>query len=619
MMKSPLLLTAITIAIVIAKVCYFRYELFNDLSLIGLLSESILWLLPYFFIFLLFKKNPIPFMIVISLLSSVLMLMITWYERYFLIVPSYFDLSQTGQASSIVEILPYLYAFSDVIFFIDTLILIVAFVVFRKSETLSVPRVNIVMVSVLLLVTIIIQSNAFNNTIYDVSATSKEYGYLNTQITQMMNRNMSQNITVTQMGENDFDYENLIELKNNEYVPDIEHTSFGLAKDRHLFVIQVESLQEFVVGQEINNQEITPNINKLLGESTEFTNVFQQIGAGNTSDSEWLLHTSLYPKGMEATVNFLNGKPMPSMVNYLNRADYRSMTFHADEIEYWNRDVLYPVLGFQKAFTENEIPNEDVIGFGPSDSVLFDFVTEQVKEKVKADERMYANIMTLTSHTPFEMPKKDEFLNLPKKYEDTYVGNYLQSVRYTDEQIGRFVQNLKDLGIYDESVIVVFGDHSGLHGRPMTPKDNEFMGSLLGHQYSLKDRFTIPFIVTVPGVFKNHTINTNLGGQVDMMPTLLNLLGIEIKTPIMGQNLFHYKNNLLTMRYYLPGGSFINNENFYIAENARFPKRFYNLEDMKRTDLDLPYILQNTEDMQELLNLSDSLLIPYTSEDNQTD
>ena len=547
------------------------------------------------------------------------MLMITWYERYFLIVPSYFDLSQSGQAGSIVEILPYLYATSDVIFFIDTLFLIVAFVVFRKSETLSVTRVNIVMVSVLLLVTIIIQSNAFNNTIYDVSATSKEYGYLNTQITQMMNRNMSQNITVTQMGENDFDYENLIELKNNEYVPDIEHTSFGLAKDRHLFVIQVESLQEFVVGQEINNQEITPNINKLLGESTEFTNVFQQIGAGNTSDSEWLLHTSLYPKGMEATVNFLNGKPMPSMVNYLNRADYRSMTFHADEIEYWNRDALYPVLGFQKAFTEDEIPNEDVIGFGPSDSVLFDFVTEQVKEKVKADERMYANIMTLTSHTPFEMPKKDEFLNLPKKYEDTYVGNYLQSVRYTDEQIGRFVQNLKDLGIYDESVIVVFGDHSGLHGRPMTPKDNELMGSLLGHQYSLKDRFTIPFIVTVPGVYKNHTINTNLGGQVDMMPTLLNLLGIEIETPIMGQNLFHYKNNLLTMRYYLPGGSFINNENFYIAENARFPKRFYNLEDMKRTDLDLPYILQNTEDMQELLNLSDSLLIPYLSEDNQTD
>jgi len=153
----------------------------------------------------------------------------------------------------------------------------------------------------------------------------------------------------------------------------------------------------------------------------------------------------------------------------------------------------------------------------------------------------------------------------------------------------------------------------------MTPKDNDLMDSLLGHQYSLKDRFTIPFIVTVPGIYKNHTINTNLGGQIDMMPTLLNLLGIEINTPVMGQNLYHYKNNLLSMRYYLPGGSFINNENFYIAENARFPKRFYDLEDMKRIDLNLPYIEQNTEDMQELYNLSDSLLNPYTSTKNQTE
>lgn len=616
MIKSPILLTAITIAIVIAKVFYFRYELFNDLSLPGLVVESILWLLPYFVVLLLFKKHPIPFMIIISLLSSILMLMITWYERYFLIVPSYFDLSQTGQAGSIVEILPYLYATSDVLYFMDTVVLIVALVLFRKTDPLSIKRVNIVIVSVLLILSIIIPSMAFKATIYDVSSTSKKYGYLNTQITQSLQRNFKESEIVEVI---DFDYEKVIELKNNEYVPDIEHKSFGIAKDRHLFVIQVESMQEFVVGHEVNNQEITPNINQLLGESTEFTNVFQQIGAGNTSDSEWLLHTSLYPKGMEATVNFLKGKPMPSMVNYLNKNGYGSMTFHADEIEYWNRDVLYPVLGFQEAFTDKEIPNKDVIGFGPSDAVLIDFVTEQVKKKVNENKRMYANIMTITSHTPFEMPPKDEFLKLPKEYQGTYVGNYLQSVRYTDEQIGRFIQNLKDLGIYDESVIVVFGDHSGLHGRPMTPKDNDLMDSLLGQQYSLKDRFTIPFIVTVPGIYKNHTINTNLGGQIDMMPTLLNLLGIEINTPVMGQNLYHYKNNLLSMRYYLPGGSFINNENFYIAENARFPKRFYDLEDMKRIDLNLPYIEQNTEDMQELFNLSDSLLNPYTSTKNQTE
>ena len=62
----------------------------------------------------------------------------------------------------------------------------------------------------------------------------------------------------------------------------------------------------------------------------------------------------LHPKGMEATVNFLEEKPMPSMVNYLNNADYQSMTFHADKIEYWNRNVLYPLLGFQEAHKKRD-------------------------------------------------------------------------------------------------------------------------------------------------------------------------------------------------------------------------------------------------------------------------
>ncbi|MGB2991432.1 MAG: LTA synthase family protein, partial [Paenisporosarcina sp.] len=211
MIKSPILLTAITIAIVIAKVFYFRYELFNDLSLTGLVVESILWLLPYFVVLLLLKKHPIPFMIIISLLSSILMLMITWYERYFLIVPSYFDLSQTGQAGSIVEILPYLYATSDVFYFMDTIVLIVALVLFRKTEPLSIKRVNIVIVSVLLILSIIIPSMAFKATIYDVSSTSKKYGYLNTQITQSLQRNFKESEIVEVI---DFDYEKVIELKN---------------------------------------------------------------------------------------------------------------------------------------------------------------------------------------------------------------------------------------------------------------------------------------------------------------------------------------------------------------------------------------------------------------------
>ena len=232
----------------------------------------------------------------------------------------------------------------------------------------------------------------------------------------------------------------------------------GMAKNRHVFVIQVESLQGFVINKKVNGQEITPNLNALLKDSTYFDNVYQQIGAGNTSDAEWLMHTSIYPAGMDPTVNVINENPVPSLPRTLKRNGYGTATYHADDITYWSREKLYPALGFDYVYTNKEIPEEHEIGFGPSDEVLFDFAAKQLPIHVKKHEKIYSNIITLTSHTPFEMPNDLQYLRLPGSYDNTYVGNYLQSVRYSDEQIGVFIDTLIEMGLYDNSV------HSTLRG-----------------------------------------------------------------------------------------------------------------------------------------------------------
>ncbi|MFP3514472.1 LTA synthase family protein, partial [Peribacillus sp. SIMBA_075] len=64
----------------------------------------------------------------------------------------------------------------------------------------------------------------------------------------------------------------------------------------------------------------------------------------------------------------------------------------------------------------------------------------------------------------------------------------------------------------------------------MTENDNELMAELLGHRYSLKDRFLLPFIIAATGLFESE-VNSNFGGQIDMMPTIMNLMGIEPKAP----------------------------------------------------------------------------------------
>ena len=130
--KRGLLIPLIILMSVGVKVLYFRYELFNGNTIINVLSGSILWLFPYFLILLLIKKHQLVYVFILNLLGSALMIMITWYERYFLIVPSYYDLSQAGQAGSVMEIVPYLYSINDLIYFIDSLLLIIGILIFKR-------------------------------------------------------------------------------------------------------------------------------------------------------------------------------------------------------------------------------------------------------------------------------------------------------------------------------------------------------------------------------------------------------------------------------------------------------------------------------------------------------
>lgn len=597
--------------LLIIKIAVFRSLVFGEVSFLRLLVVDFpIWMLLPVLLLLAFKKvSPLIFL-GYNLFVSALLISIIWYERYFQTVPSYYDLNQANQAGSVMETLKLLYSPWDLFFFTDVLVyVLLAFVFWKKSFT-AISRVKIaVLAAVFSIMAIATTAMALQEPIIDVALSAKEQGFIQTQIVQAI----SEKNAIGYAENNILTDAELAALKGNEFVPYVEHNRFGVAENRHLFFIQVESLQAFAIEQSINGQEITPNINALLKDSLYFNQVFQQIGGGNTSDAEWIFHTSLYPKGLEPTVNYVEGEEIPSLVGLLNDRDYLTTTYHADEIEYWNRDMLYPTLGFQKAYTTEEIPTEDVIGFGPSDAVLFEFAEEEIKKQAAAGDKIYANIMTITSHTPFEMPKKDEFLDLPPEFEGSYTGNYLQSVRYTDEQIGKFIEFLKEENLYEDSLIVVTGDHSGLHGTPMKKSDTELMGSLLGHSYSIKDRFLLPFIVAGPGLFQNERFST-LGGQMDIMPTLTNLMGIVPEAPIVGHNLLQYENNLLTMRYYLSGGSYVTNDAIYLGQNARYPERYYDFDMMTKIVPVPENSKEHQENSMEILNHSDSILTNYLSE-----
>jgi lipoteichoic acid synthase len=562
--------------VLLIKLTAFQVVIFDNKSVLHvLLVEFPMWALILASLMMFFKKRTWTAIWIYNLLLSVLFIIVVYYTRYFSTIPSYYDVKQIYQSNSVGGTVALLGSPLDFLFFLDVVLILPLIWFFTKKAApfASAKKWAVTFSCIGLVMTII----AFRYPLIDVSYFAKKHGYIQSQFVQLYERSIA-----TAFARNDnLSDRDLAELKGNSYVPFTEHSTFGRAKDRHVFIIQVESLQEFTINQTIDGQEITPNLNGLLKESAYFDNVYQQIGAGNTSDAEWLMHTSLYPEGMDPTVNIIDGSELPSLARTLQKNGYGTATYHADDITYWSRDKLYPALGFDYIYTSNEIPNDKEIGFGPADEVLFNYVESQLPQQLKKHQRMYSNIITLTSHTPFEMPEEFEFLNLPDEYEGTYVGNYFQSVRYTDEQIGLFIEHLKKIGIYDESVVLIYGDHSGLHGAPVTEKDKDLLKEILGHEYNMNDRFIVPVLFAAPGIFTSET-HSNLGGQIDLMPTLLNLLGIEHDSQMMGHNLFQYKKNLLGMRYYLPGGSYISDKIIYTAPSAKLPASLYDRKTMKK-------------------------------------
>ena len=97
------------------------------------------------------------------------------------------------------------------------------------------------------------------------------------------------------------------------------------------------------------------------------------------------------------------------------------------------------------------------------------------------------------------------------------------------------------------------------------------------------------------------------------MPTLLALLGIEHEEPMMGHNLFQYKKNLLGMRYYLPGGSYIQSEQLYKAPGAKLPEVLYDLKTMEKRSKNSE-AKKHIRDTETLMNYADTLLEDYMEE-----
>ena len=334
----------------------------------------------------------------------------------------------------------------------------------------------------------------------------------------------------------------------NENPADNKYKDMFLGKN--IMIIQVESLENFVINNSHEDQELTPNLNKLLKNSLYFSNIYEQVNNGNSADSDLMINTSLFPVRRGSTFfRFPNNKynTLPSM---LSNVGYSSRALHSDYGYYWNVEKALSNFGFREFKDIRDFDSSDTFGMGLTDESFLKQVNDMV---VKENNPFYYFTVTSTSHSPFKMPKQFKGLKLSEDFDKNYMGGYFQSVNYADQQIGKFIDNLDREGILDNTIIVIYGDHNGVH-----KYYNDEVSKLGNQEPWWENQGRIPLIIYSKGI-DGEEIKT-IGGQIDLLPTLAYTLGLKkelYESTSIGRNLLNTKKSFALLN----NGTIVGREN----------------------------------------------------------
>ncbi|ASK63198.1 hypothetical protein CFK37_14100 [Virgibacillus phasianinus] len=324
---------------------------------------------------------------------------------------------------------------------------------------------------------------------------------------------------------------------DKEIKSDDKSSMFGVAKDRNVIFISAESMQNFVINKEVNGEIITPFLNSLVNDEDTyyFENFYHQTKQGKTSDSEFIMENSLYPLPRGA-VFFTHGQnEYHALPELFKQKGYYTSVFHANNKSFWNRDQMYDSLGYDHFYGEEayQITIENSIGWGLKDKPFFE---QSIKYLQEIKEPFYTKFITLTNHFPFELSEEERSIE-PYHSTSSTLNHYFPTVRYTDEAIEQFFQQLKDAGLYENSIIVIMGDHYGISENHKTAM-SQYLGKEEITPYDHIQLQRVPFFIHIPGN-GNGKVMSGVAGQIDIKPTLLSLLGVKAENDIQfGNRLF---------------------------------------------------------------------------------
>lgn len=569
--KVPLFVLA---ALLFGFKTYVVYRFVFDIELDNLLQEIIIFINPFIASIIFFglsvwfktEKQQKLFVQYSALIGTIIIYFnVVFYRSFtdFLTIPQLFQTSNISDLSSSILELIKLY---DIFIFVDVMII---WYITKKVTNIYVPvysrrkKIFTLVVSLLLLsgnfLLAEMERPQLLSRAFDREYLVKNIGlfYYHVYDAALQSKMRTQKVIA--------DDNDLVEIKkyiHEEVRSDEQSSLYGIAKDKNVIFVSAESLQSFVIENTLHGEEVTPFLNRLIDDpgTFYFENFYHQTGQGKTSDSEFITENSLYPIASGAVFFTHADNNYYAMPEALKQHGYQSVVFHANTETFWNRNQMYESLGIDTFYDYDsyDVTEENSIGWGLKDKPFFEQTIPYMKE---LETPFYAKLITITNHFPFDLEEEDKTLANYDSNSKT-LNQYFSTVRYMDEAIEQFFMHLKLNGLYEDSIIIIMGDHDGI-----SANHNKAMAQYLNKEeitpYDLLQLQRVPFYIHIPGYEHGERMD-KIAGQVDIKPTVLRLLGLDTSNDLyFGNDLFHDdRKGFITLR----NGDFISDDYVFASE-----------------------------------------------------
>ncbi len=377
------------------------------------------------------------------------------------------------------------------------------------------------------------------------------------------------------------DSADVIDSYFDEQISHQDNSKTGIFKDKNLIILQVESLDYAGI-----NAENCPNITRLMKESINFENFYSsRFGDTYTFGTETAINTGLFaPSGVALPMDYVNNSFPYSLANMFRKSGYSANEYHFNSPEFYNRGVMSSVYGYENYIQYEEYADNKNQNFEIDDTLVTD---NGIYNKLVENDKFLDYVVTYSAHMPYtsddelykEAIKRHPELEAEDPNDKTAI--FKAKASLTDDLVGELIQRLDSDGILDNTVIWFITDH--------------YCSSIVSDTVNDALTSNTPCFIYAKGI-EPETVD-KVCNTSDILPTVLNLFGIENSGKYLGYDIF---DDNYSGYAYFQNLSWITKDFYY--ENGIIKENFTN------TEADTEFINNMNETVKNRIDINNQIL-----------